>query len=100
MKAAGHFESQRYEASREYAVQGNGTVDLLAERAGERLAVEIETGKSDVRGNLEKLQGKGFERIVFVATSPAAVSACRKVMDGVDRAKQPSVELLTWLDVS
>jgi hypothetical protein len=57
----------------EYPVEGNGVVDLLAERTGERMAVEIETGKSDIRENLSKLSGKGFDRIILLATSPAAV---------------------------
>ena len=86
--------------SREYAVDGNGTVDLLAERPGERLSVEIETGKSNIKENINKLRNADFDRIVLVATSPAGVSACQKAIDAVDRGCKPVVELLTWLDVS
>ncbi len=100
MKAARHFENEGYEVAQEHAVRGNGTVDLLAERPGDRVAVEVETGKSDIKGNLGKLQAKGFDRVVFVATSPAAVSACRKVIDGSAPRDELAVELLTWLDVS
>lgn len=100
MKAKQHFEKQGYELTVEHAVHGNGTVDLLAERPGERVAVEVETGKSDIKENLNKLREKGFDRVVFVATSPAAVGTCQKVLDGTDRPNAPAAELLTWLDVS
>ena len=45
-----------------------------------KLAVEVETGKSDIKENLNKIKDAGFDRIVLVATSPAAVSACQKAV--------------------
>jgi hypothetical protein len=100
MKAKQYLENQGYEVTVERSVKGNGTVDLLAERPGERVAVEVETGKSDIKENLEKLRDRGFDKIVFVATSPAAVGACQKVLVAMDGPNSPPVELLTWLDVS
>lgn len=99
-KATGHFQEKGFDVTQEHHVDGNGLIDLLAERPGERIAVEIETGKSDIKGNVEKVRGAGFDRIVLVATSPAAVGACQKVLEGLDPGAQPLVELLTWLDVS
>lgn len=99
-KAANYFENKSYEITFEHSVKGNGAVDVLAERPGEKVAVEVETGKSDVQQNIEKIRNKGFDRIVLVATSPAAVTACQSAMDDVDRQDGPRAELLTWLDVS
>jgi hypothetical protein len=99
-KAAKYFETRKYEVTREHPVDGNGNIDLLAERSGERISVEIETGKSDIRENIQKLRGAGFDRIVLVATSPAAVGACQKAVDSVDRTTGAPIELLTWLDMS
>ena len=99
MKVGQLFEEQGYEVTREHPVKGNGTVDLLAERPGERVAVEVETGKSDVKENLAKLRGKAFDRIVVVATSAGAVEACRRAIKEAREAAIPSVELMTWLDV-
>lgn len=99
MKVREHFEKQGYETVVEHPIPGDGTIDLLAERPGERIAVEIETGKSDIKENLAKLWTAGFDRIVFVATSPAAVSACHRTIEVLE-SKDPAVELLTWLDVS
>jgi len=100
MKVEELFETKGYGVAREYAVKGNGTVDLLAERPGECVAVEIETGKSDIKENLVKLRGKGFDRVIVVATSPSAVSACQRIIGNVSPDSRPPVELMTWLDVS
>ena len=99
-RAAKHFEAKGYEVTCEHAVAGNGTIDLLIERPGERIAGEIETGKSDIRENIRKLRKADFDRVVLVATSPSAVSACQKAIEAVDRGSAPPVELMTWLDVS
>ncbi len=99
-KAAEYFEAKGYDVTREYAVAGNGTIDLLAERPGERVSVEIETGKSNIQENIKKLRRADFDRVILVATSPAAVTACQKAVDTVGLGVKPAVERLTWLDVS
>ncbi len=99
-RTAEHFEKQGFELTREHVIPGNGAVDLLAARPGQRVAIEIETGKSDIKGNVAKVQDAEFDRLVLVATSPAATEACHRALE---KKKQPSklpVELLTWLDVS
>ena len=98
--AARHFEGRGYDVTREYAVAGNGVVDLLVTCPGERVAVEIETGKSDIKENIEKLRAVDFDRVVLVATSPVAATACQKAIDQAPTNSTPDVELLTWLDVS
>jgi len=91
------FEENGYDVALEFTVDGNGIIDLVASRLGERVAIEIETGKSNITMNLDKLRGMGFDRVVLVATSPSAVVACQRALDAfADR----QVELMTWLDVS
>ncbi|HSA30139.1 MAG TPA: hypothetical protein P5159_26695 [Phycisphaerae bacterium] len=99
MKVTEHFEKQGYEVTAEHAIPGDGAVDLLAEGPGERVAVEVETGKSDIKDNLAKLRGAGFDCVLFVATSPAAVSACHRAIEAAGLAGNSVVELMTWLDV-
>ncbi|MGB2987954.1 MAG: hypothetical protein WBE26_18960 [Phycisphaerae bacterium] len=99
-KASEYFQDRGYEVTQEFAVDGNGVIDLLAERPGERLSIEIETGKSNIPENIKKLRRADFDRVILVATSPAAVTACQKAVDAVGRGVKPAVELLTWLDVS
>ena len=98
-KVAEHFEKPGYDVTHEHQIRNNGAVDLLAERSGERVAVEIETGKSDIKANLVKVRKGGFDRLVVVGTSPAAVGACHRAIEAADLEKDPSVELMAWLDV-
>jgi hypothetical protein len=95
-----HFEKKGYEVKCEHPVKGNGAVDILAQRGGERVAVEVETGKSNIKANLAKIKGAGFDRIVFVATSANAVSACQKAIEAIEPGKSGQIEQLTWLDIS
>ncbi len=97
-RAARHFEQEGYEIRREHPVKGNGAVDILAQRPGEKVAVEIETGKSDTKENLTKIAHAGFDRVVLVATSPAASEVCQRVVAEVTGG--PPVQLLSWLDIS
>ena len=99
-KVAEHFEKRGYEVTREHQIKGNGAIDLLAQRPGERVAVEVETGKSDIKANLAKMRGAGFDRVVLVATSAVAAGTCQNAVETVQRGRQPATELLTWLDVS
>lgn len=98
-RIAENFERQGYEVAIEHHIPGDGHVDLAAARPGERVAIEVETGKSDITANLDKLRGAGFDRILLVATSPSAVSACQKALHSCTDAHPCPIELMTWLDV-
>lgn len=99
-KVARSFGQNGYEVAFEHAVPGDGFVDVVAERPGERVAIKIETGKSDIEGNLAKLRSVGFDRVAIVAASPSAVTACQRAIQAADSGAAPAVELMTWLDVS
>ena len=94
-----HFEKLGYTVLQEYHIESDGAVDLLAERQGERIAIEVETGKSNIKANLTKVRDAGFDRLVFVGTSPAAVGACHRAIEAEGMEKDPSVNLMSWLDV-
>jgi len=89
-----------YELIHEHRIKGNGDIDILAAREGERIAIEVETGKSDVRKNLSKLLDAGFDRIVILATSPEAMTVCQKAIDETNPDDSSTVQLLSWLDIS
>ena len=99
-RAATYFQDKSYEVSYEHPVKGNGAVDLLAEKPGQKVAIEVETGKSNIKANLAKIRNAGFDRMVLVATSPAAIIACQKAIDSMERDQMPQVEQLTWFDLS
>ena len=99
-RAAKYFQAKGYEISYEHPVKGNGAIDLLAEKSGQKIAIEVETGKSNIKANLAKIKNAGFDRIVLVATSPAAVTACQKAVDSTERNQSPQVEQFTWFELS
>ncbi len=98
-KVADTYQDNGYEVTRECAV-ADGAVDLVAERPGTRIAIEVETGKSDIKANLRKLQGEAFDRVIVVATSPSATTACQRAIDAAGDDCRARPELLTWLDFS
>lgn len=68
-KIAEKLRKQGYKVTIEAPIGKGKTIDILAERNGERKAFEIETGKSDVEGNIRKCLKAGFEKITIVATN-------------------------------
>lgn len=78
-----HLEREGWRVEAEHRLIGGGFVDLLAERGGRRMAVEIETGKSDIVQNINKLADEEIDELLLIATSPAAVSACQRALDQV-----------------
>lgn len=65
-KIAWKLEKEGYKVEKEYPVGEGKTVDLVAEKEGERIAVEVETGKSDIISNIEKVLTDGFLKILCV----------------------------------
>jgi hypothetical protein len=53
---------------------GRGTMDISARRGRENLAIEIETGKSDVVANVQRDLLSGVRRVLAVATDDCAFS--------------------------
>ena len=98
-RLSARYEAQGFRVKHEHAVPGDGVVDLVAENDTARVAIEVETGKSDVAENVRKLRGAGFDRIVLFATSPTAVEVCERVISAAAADHEHTVQLLTWLDV-
>ena len=70
MKTANHYKEQGYKIQYEYPLSNGKTVDLVAEKDGKKIAIEIETGKSNAEENIRKCLESGlFEKVVCVATN-------------------------------
>ena len=65
------YAGQGYRVTWE-APRGRGRTDVLAERASESVAIEIETGKSDAVHNVRQDLLAGFGRVLVVATNEMA----------------------------
>jgi len=97
--AALTLTKQGYELSREVRIPGNGCVDLCATRDNERVAVEIETGASDIKGNLRKVLEDGFTGLVIVAVTPDAERTVDELLDRLPQKQRRMVTKWTAKDV-
>ena len=69
---ARRFEQQGYRVQIEVSL-GDGRVDVLATRGQERIAIEIETGKSDVVTNVRRALRARVGKVLVVATTEDAM---------------------------
>ncbi|MBM4037168.1 MAG: hypothetical protein FJ290_01525 [Planctomycetes bacterium] len=74
-KLAARLRACHYAVQEESPIGGGKTVDILASKEGRRIAFEIETGKSDVAANVEKVDAAGIDKLYVVATSRLAERA-------------------------
>jgi hypothetical protein len=91
---AKYLQGKGYQTVKEYQVPNDGRVDVLGQRDGERVAVEVETGKSDIQANIKKTIGAGFDRVIAYATNPEAKRTVERVAGG-----HAGVEILTAADL-
>jgi hypothetical protein len=94
-RIAEHLRASCSNVRIEVPVGGGKTIDVVAERNGKRTAYEIETGKSDVPGNVRKCLEVGINRVVIVALT-------RHVQETLERlvSSDPRVQLTTVGDVA
>jgi hypothetical protein len=62
------YKKRGYTVEEEVSIGGGKTVDLVASKDGKRIAIEVETGKSDVGGNVRKCREAGFDEVVTIGT--------------------------------
>ena len=89
---ARHFREKGYDVKQEVHVGEGRTVDLVAVKGDERIAIEIETGKSSATDNLYKCAAARFERMYIVATSDEAL---RTISETLPHPQPPGLVLTT-----
>lgn len=94
-RAERHFAARGYDVVKEPGV--NGYSDLIATKGPERIAIEVETGKSDTQANIEKHRNKGFSRIILLATTKAVLPRLRAL---ACRTGDTSVEVWSTSQIS
>ena len=66
-RIAEHLRNKGYEIEIESPIGEGKTIDIVASKDGQRLAIEIETGKSDVFENVLKNINHECSKIVMIA---------------------------------
>ncbi|MEK6921460.1 MAG: DUF87 domain-containing protein [Nanoarchaeota archaeon] len=67
-KVAQFFQYKGYNVKENYPLGNGKEIDIVVEKDTEKIAIEIETGKSDILANMEKCHG--FDRIFCLVTEP------------------------------
>jgi hypothetical protein len=70
MKVANYYRHEGFKVRYEVSISQGKTVDLVIEKDNQKIAVEIETGKSNAIENIRKCSS--FQSIICVATNPQA----------------------------
>ncbi len=91
------YEEEGFTVSLEYPIDGGGRIDLRVELDNRTIAIEVETGKSDIKTSIQKLHQSNATSRVLLATSAKAVTACRRALS--DTKPSGDIELMTWLDL-
>ncbi len=89
---AQRYRRKGFRVTLEAPRRGGGTVDVLARKRAESVAIEIETGKSDVVANVRKDLLAGFSRVRVVATNPPARRKVRRQLIAAGLLLPPRVE--------
>jgi hypothetical protein len=66
---AEEYRGKGYTVEEEVPIGEGKAVDLVVTKEGKRIAIEIETGKSDVEGNVRKCKEVGFDEIIVIPTN-------------------------------
>lgn len=89
------FTQNGYSVEEEAHRKGSeGKVDLLARKVSESVAIEIETGKSDILKNLLLNLEARFDRILIVATSKKALKKVEGVLNQKGLLENQRVEVM------
>jgi len=98
-RIAGFLKSRGYAVEIEKPIGEGKTVDIVARRDGESIALEIETGKSDIEGNLLKVIDSGFSRIIMVPLSAIAKTEIHEQIERMLLDSRDKVEVMQLKEI-
>jgi hypothetical protein len=75
---ARRFQEQGYKVQLEVPRKSSGRADVVAIKEDEKIAIEIETGKSDFVQNVKQDLLSGFDKVIVVATDKSALEKLEK----------------------
>jgi hypothetical protein len=94
-KLAEHFKAKGWKVTTEYLIGGGKTIDLLIEKEGKRIPVEIETGTTDPRYNIQKDIEAGFDYVIIAATGREALAKTQSKITKSDKVRIVECGLFT-----
>jgi len=88
-----HYRKKGYKVTFEYPLSQGKSVDLVAEKDGKRIAIEVETGFSDISYNFHKILETDFDNIIMVALTFRARKKIEGVLDSLTNGENKKIEL-------
>jgi hypothetical protein len=85
-KIAEHYSKLGYQTFVEKGIGKGKAVDVVAEREGERIAIEVSTAQSDEAWNVRKDLEAGFEKILIVCVNQDAAERVKKQLEQANLA--------------
>ena len=98
-RIADHFRRKGYRVTEEYPVGGGQAVDLVAVNDKERIAIEIETGKSDAVHNIQRALRAGFYKIICVALDGKVERKINEQLKIIDLPESGNVVIVQTQDL-
>ena len=98
-RAARHFAEQGWQVSEEHPIGGGKTVDLVIVKGGQRIAVEVETGKSDAIRNMRKDLEAGFDHVISVALTAGVKKEIERQLESAQLSHDQSAKILTLTEL-
>lgn len=93
-KVGEHYRKKGYEVTFEYKIGAGKSVDIVAEKDGKKIAVEIETGKSDSVYNIKKDLEAGFDEMVIIALSEDTEKRLKEQLMASNTTKIEKVKII------
>jgi Holliday junction resolvase-like predicted endonuclease len=99
-RIAKHLKKKGYEIEIESPIGEGKTVDIVAYKGEEKIAVEIETGKSDVIENFLKNIDESFSKIIFIPLTKMAEKELQIYTFQIDRMKKLNrIQIITLKEI-
>lgn len=68
-RIADELKDRGCNVQKEYATGDGHFIDIVAEKNGKKIGIEVETGKSNVAHNIHKSDGSDIQTVIVIATS-------------------------------
>lgn len=79
-QAAQHYANKGFKVEKEHRLPQGGAVDVHAEKPGQAIAIEVETGKSNPIKNIRKAINASYSEVVSLATNSATAEATERAL--------------------
>ena len=97
-----YYRKNCYKVTFEYKIGKGKSVDVVAEKEGKKIAIEVETGKSDYVYNIKKDLDYGFDEVLIVVFSNSLKKDIMSKIDTINSKllKKLNICLLSELSIS